>query len=124
MMKVLHTFAFAENEGPLSLPFEFEDMLDPSVRLDDYDVHAHFKLDPDDGPAVFEASSGDGSFAITDAFRQEAEITIPLATVAANFPGCGIWFFDVLLIERVTGQRINAGRFAMTIGDAYTRGVA
>jgi len=124
MTSVFHTFTFVENEGPLRMEFDFSDGLDAYTRLDDYHLHAHIKVDINDTTPLYDANSPDGTFVITDAKRKLAEITIPLATVEADFAGCGVWYGDLLLIERVTGDRINFGRFAMAIGNAYTRNVA
>jgi hypothetical protein len=126
-MGVFHTFTFAENEGPLRMEFDFSDGLDAYTRLDDYHLHAHFKLDVDDPDPVFDANSTDGTFVVTDAKRKLAQITIPLSEMADNFAGCGVWYADILLIERVVepavGDRINFGRFALAIGAGVTRDV-
>lgn len=122
-MAVLHTFTFAENEGPIVMAIEFAGVLGPSASLDDYHLHAHIKAAIEDTDIVFDANTVAGSLVITDPVRMLAEIEIPLSTVEADFAGGGSWVFDVLMIEKVTGERINAGRFALISENAATRGV-
>lgn len=119
----LRTFTFAENEGPLSMEFDFSNILAEGTRLDDYALHAHFKVKIEDGGREFAATSADGSFAITDADLHLAEITIPTEVVEGSFPGCGVWPFDILMVEVVSGLRINAGLYNLAIVKAVTRGV-
>jgi hypothetical protein len=112
-------FVFYDNEDIL-IPVEFSG-LSAHVRLDDYEIHAHVKLYPYDDDPVVTLTDANGRFAIVDAKRCLAEINIPYSEAADLFAGGGRWMFDVVLINRVSGARVNVGRRYISVSDGVTR---